>query len=199
MGVLLDRMRRDLLPRPGRAHDRRAGDSRRRAPRHAQHQRHRRRAAGATASRRPASRIPAARCSTGASCSKRDSTRTKAEIVDLLRRDRAARHPEFRYELRDLMVVHPVRTPEGSPVVDGARTSVAAGARPKGGADRQPRHLRSEARRSHRRRSALRRVRARASSTWRISRTSTAASTIWSTRRKCIALAILELDGQNPC
>ena len=25
--------------------------------------------------------------------------------------------PEFRYELRDLMVVHPVRTPDGSPVV----------------------------------------------------------------------------------
>ena len=25
--------------------------------------------------------------------------------------------PEFRYELNDLMVVHPVRTPDGSPVV----------------------------------------------------------------------------------
>ena len=25
--------------------------------------------------------------------------------------------PEFRYELKDLMVVHPVRTPDGSPVV----------------------------------------------------------------------------------
>jgi succinyl-diaminopimelate desuccinylase len=40
----------------------------------------------------------------------------KAEIVDMLeavRRD----VPDFRYELRDLMVVHPTRTPDGSPVV----------------------------------------------------------------------------------
>jgi succinyl-diaminopimelate desuccinylase len=41
---------------------------------------------------------------------------TRAEIVDLL--DRMARDvPDFRYELRDLMVVHPTRTPEGSPVI----------------------------------------------------------------------------------
>jgi succinyl-diaminopimelate desuccinylase len=41
---------------------------------------------------------------------------TRAEIVDLL--DRMARDvPDFRYELRDLMVVHPTRTPEDSPVI----------------------------------------------------------------------------------
>ena len=41
---------------------------------------------------------------------------TKAEIIDLLD-DLARDVPHFRYELRDLMVVHPVRTPDGSPVV----------------------------------------------------------------------------------
>jgi succinyl-diaminopimelate desuccinylase len=41
---------------------------------------------------------------------------TKTEIVRLL--DGLAREiPDFRYEIRDLMVVHPTRTPEGSPVV----------------------------------------------------------------------------------
>ena len=41
---------------------------------------------------------------------------TKAEIVALL--DEVARDvPDFKYELRDLMVVHPTRTPDGSPVV----------------------------------------------------------------------------------
>jgi succinyl-diaminopimelate desuccinylase len=41
---------------------------------------------------------------------------TKAEIVALL--DEVARDvPDFTYELRDLMVVHPTRTPDGSPVV----------------------------------------------------------------------------------
>ena len=41
---------------------------------------------------------------------------TKAEVIELL--DGLARDiPDFRYELRDLMVVHPVKTPEGSPVV----------------------------------------------------------------------------------
>jgi len=41
---------------------------------------------------------------------------TKAEIVALL--DEVARDvPDFSYELRDLMVVHPTKTPDGSPVV----------------------------------------------------------------------------------
>ena len=42
--------------------------------------------------------------------------RTRAEIVDLL--DGLAREvPGFSYDLRDLMVVHPTRTPDGSPVI----------------------------------------------------------------------------------
>ena len=41
---------------------------------------------------------------------------TKSEIVELLDAI-ALEMPEFRYELQDLMVVHPVRTPDGSPVV----------------------------------------------------------------------------------
>jgi succinyl-diaminopimelate desuccinylase len=41
---------------------------------------------------------------------------TRAEVVALL--DELTREvPDFRYELRDLMVVHPVRTPDGSPLV----------------------------------------------------------------------------------
>jgi succinyl-diaminopimelate desuccinylase len=41
---------------------------------------------------------------------------TKAEVIELL--ESVARDvPEFKYELRDLMVVHPTRTPDGSPVV----------------------------------------------------------------------------------
>ena len=42
--------------------------------------------------------------------------RTRAEIVGLL--DGLAREvPGFSYDLRDLMVVHPTRTPDGSPVI----------------------------------------------------------------------------------
>ena len=41
---------------------------------------------------------------------------TKTEIVEMLD-SLAAAVPEFRYELNDLMVVHPVRTPDGSPVI----------------------------------------------------------------------------------
>jgi succinyl-diaminopimelate desuccinylase len=41
---------------------------------------------------------------------------TKAEIVALL--NEVARDvPDFKYEIRDLMVVHPTKTPDGSPVV----------------------------------------------------------------------------------
>lgn len=48
---------------------------------------------------------------------------TRAEIVDLL--ERAAREtPELVYELRDLMVVHPVRTPDGASVVSALERSV---------------------------------------------------------------------------
>jgi succinyl-diaminopimelate desuccinylase len=41
---------------------------------------------------------------------------TRAEIVELL--DGIVREvPGFSYDLRDLMVVHPTRTPDGSPVI----------------------------------------------------------------------------------
>jgi succinyl-diaminopimelate desuccinylase len=41
---------------------------------------------------------------------------TKAEIIEML--DGLARAvPDFKYEIRDLMVVHPTKTPDGSPLV----------------------------------------------------------------------------------
>ena len=49
---------------------------------------------------------------------------TKAEIQALLERA-AADTPRFKYELRDLMVVHPVRTPEGSPLVTSLERNIA--------------------------------------------------------------------------
>lgn len=49
---------------------------------------------------------------------------TKAEIEALLARA-AARTPGLAYQLRDLMVVHPVRTPEGSPLIASLERSVA--------------------------------------------------------------------------
>lgn len=47
----------------------------------------------------------------------------KAEIQELLN-SAATETPSMRYDLRDLMVVHPVRTPEGSPVVASLERSV---------------------------------------------------------------------------
>jgi len=47
----------------------------------------------------------------------------KAEIVELLERT-ARRVPEMRFELEDLMVVHPVQTPEGSPLVDSLKRTI---------------------------------------------------------------------------
>jgi succinyl-diaminopimelate desuccinylase len=41
---------------------------------------------------------------------------TRSEIVEMLEA-LAAETPQFRYELKDLLVVHPVCTPEGSPVI----------------------------------------------------------------------------------
>jgi succinyl-diaminopimelate desuccinylase len=41
---------------------------------------------------------------------------TKAEIIALLN-DVARDVPDFQYDIRDLMVVHPTRTPDGSPLV----------------------------------------------------------------------------------
>ena len=49
--------------------------------------------------------------------------RTKAEIEDLLRQA-AADTPNLRYLLRDLMVVHPVRTPAGAPVIQALERGI---------------------------------------------------------------------------
>ena len=48
---------------------------------------------------------------------------TRAEVVQLLERT-AGRFPELRYELNDLMVVHPVQAPEGSPVVAALQRNI---------------------------------------------------------------------------
>ncbi len=53
-----------------------------------------------------------------------DFERTKGEIQDLLARV-AAETPNLMYELRDLMVVHPVRTPPASPVIGALERSIA--------------------------------------------------------------------------
>ena len=50
--------------------------------------------------------------------------RAKAEIQDLLAR-LAAETPDLAYEVRDLMVVHPVRTPSTSPVIGALERSIA--------------------------------------------------------------------------
>ena len=49
---------------------------------------------------------------------------TKAEIEALLARA-AAETPSLKYELRDLMVVHPVRTPDRSPLIASLERSIA--------------------------------------------------------------------------
>src|SRR5262249_26981409 len=49
--------------------------------------------------------------------------RARAEIVGLLERT-AARVPGLRYELRDLMVVHPTRAPQDSPLIAALDRSI---------------------------------------------------------------------------
>jgi succinyl-diaminopimelate desuccinylase len=48
---------------------------------------------------------------------------TRAEIVELLDAIKRER-PDFHYDLRDLMVVHPVRTPDGSPLVNALERGI---------------------------------------------------------------------------
>jgi succinyl-diaminopimelate desuccinylase len=48
---------------------------------------------------------------------------TRAEVVQVLERT-AARFPELRYELNDLMVVHPVQAPPGSPLVASLQRNI---------------------------------------------------------------------------
>ena len=49
----------------------------------------------------------------------------RAELFGLLEK-MAVRIPAFRYEVKDLMIVHPVRTPEGSPVVAALGRAISA-------------------------------------------------------------------------
>jgi succinyl-diaminopimelate desuccinylase len=48
----------------------------------------------------------------------------RAEVASLLE-TLAARIPGFQYELKDLMIVHPVRTPDGSPLVSALGRAIA--------------------------------------------------------------------------
>ena len=99
------------------------------------------------------------------------------------------------YELRDLMVVDPVQTPDDSPVVSAAGAGHRTRARPAGrrwSPVRAP-TITSTSRASPASRTAS--PTARASSSSRISRTSPAGSTTSSTRPRCIALATLDLMG----
>ncbi|HEV7499246.1 MAG TPA: M20/M25/M40 family metallo-hydrolase, partial [Vicinamibacteria bacterium] len=51
--------------------------------------------------------------------------RARAEVVELLERT-AARTPGLRYQLRDLMVVHPTRAPRDSPLIAALDRSIQA-------------------------------------------------------------------------
>jgi len=51
--------------------------------------------------------------------------RARSEVVDLLERT-AARHPGLRYQLKDLMVVHPTRAPQDSPLIAALDRSIQA-------------------------------------------------------------------------
>jgi succinyl-diaminopimelate desuccinylase len=51
--------------------------------------------------------------------------KARAEVLELLER-LSRRLPELRYELNDLMVVHPVQAPEGSPLVASLSRNIAA-------------------------------------------------------------------------
>ena len=107
---------------------------------------------------------------------------TQAEIVDAARRASPRTCRSFATTLRDLMVVHPTRTPDDSPVIARARSRAAPRARPKRRSSSPARAptITSTSRGSPACRTAS--PTARASSISRISPTSTAASTIWSTR-----------------
>ena len=50
---------------------------------------------------------------------------TRAEVHELLAR-LAAHRPGFRYDLRDLMVVHPTQAPADSPLVESLRRNISA-------------------------------------------------------------------------
>ncbi len=84
--------------------------------------------------------------------------RTRAEIVDLLERA-AAEVPDFRYEIRDLMVVHPVRDTGRFAAHRRSRSRPAARAGTERRAGGQSGHIRSQARHPHWRGDQLRGLR----------------------------------------
>ncbi len=94
----------------GGADDRRAGRARRRAAARRSTSTASRAASRSTAFRRRASPTCAARCSIAAFSSKKASRPREREIERLVERAVAAA-PGVRFDLRDLMVVHPTRTP----------------------------------------------------------------------------------------
>ena len=69
--------------------------------------------------------------SIGAFCSRRASS-SRARRSSRCSSTSARRTPDMFYEIRDLMVVHPVLTPDDSPVIDARRPRDRAGARPAG-------------------------------------------------------------------
>ena len=136
-------------------------------------------ASRSTASRRRASPIAAARCSIGASCSRRASTRRRRRSSTLLDARRRATCPTS---------LRAPRSDGRAPGADAGRIAGRRRARARashrvlgrsGGTRRQPRHLRSQARRRASPASRTASPTARASSIWRTSPTSGAASTIW--------------------
>ena len=115
MGRMLEAVREELMPRARVAHDGRAGRAAGRAPRDDQRQRHR---------RRPAVDGIQTPCVADRCRAVFDRRFLLEEGFDATqagdRRPRGARGPADAaacdYDLRDLMVVHPMRTPDGSPL-----------------------------------------------------------------------------------
>ena len=101
--------------------------------------------------------------------------------------------PEVKFSIEDRLIFEPTRTPEDAPVIGALTDAIEQVTGRPGRAGREPGHLRSEARRAHRRRAALRGLRARASWPWRISLMNTAVSTTSSAATKVLALAVMKL------
>jgi succinyl-diaminopimelate desuccinylase len=84
--------------------------------------------------------------------------RVQGEIADVLA-ELQLRVPEARFSMRDLMVVHPVRTPEGSPLVASLQRGVADVVGARGSHRGLAGDVRPQARDAHRRNRALCRLR----------------------------------------
>ena len=196
MGVVLDRMQRELLPRLAARTTGGAGDPAGRAARDAEHQRHRRRPAGA----RHPDAVRRGHLPRGVRPPLPARGRVRRDQGGDRRpagRDRRATCRSCATSCKDLMVVHPVRTPDGSPVVVGARSSAASSPGPerRRWSPAPAPTIRSTSRGSPACRTAS--PTARASWTSRISRTSTCGVDDLVNATKVIALAVLELTGTD--